>query len=161
MQIVVGVAEMKVSNQQEHVVITHALGSCIGVAIYDPLVKVGGLLHYMLPDSALDEEKGRENPFMFADTGIPRLFKECYKLGALKQRILVKVAGGSQVLGGPEHFNIGRRNYAALRKIFLKNNVLIGKEDVGGTKARTMYLEIATGKVWVKIIGQNQTIIEL
>ncbi len=161
MQIVVGVAEMKVSNQQEHVVITHALGSCIGVAIYDPLVKVGGLLHYMLPDSALDEEKGRENPFMFADTGIPRLFKECYKLGALKQRMLVKVAGGSQVLGGPEHFNIGRRNYAALRKIFLKNNVLIGKEDVGGTKARTMYLEIATGKVWVKIIGQNQTIIEL
>ncbi len=161
MQIVVGVAEMRVSNQHEHVVITHALGSCIGVAIYDPLVKVGGLLHYMLPDSGLDEEKGRENPFMFADTGIPRLFKECYKLGAVKQRMLVKVAGGSQVLGGPEHFNIGRRNYAALRKIFLKNNVLIGKEDVGGTKARTMYLEIATGKVWVKIIGQNQKIIEL
>ncbi|MHB8068337.1 MAG: chemotaxis protein CheD [Desulfobaccales bacterium] len=161
MQIVVGVAEMKVSNLHEHVVVTHALGSCIGVAIYDPHVKVGGLLHYMLPDSGLDEEKGRENPYMFADTGIPRLFKECYKLGAMKQRMLVKVAGGSQVLGGPEHFNIGRRNYAALRKIFLKNNVLIGREDVGGTKARTMYLEIATGKVWVKIIGQNQTIIEL
>jgi len=161
MQIVVGVADMKISNQTEQVVITHALGSCIGVAIYDPHVRVGGLLHYMLPDSSLDEEKGRENPFMFADTGIPRLFKECYRLGAVKQRMLVKVAGGSQVLGGPEHFNIGRRNYAALRKIFLKNNVLIGKEDVGGTKARTMYLEIATGKVWVKIIGQNQTIIEL
>ncbi len=157
----VGVAEMRVSNQHEHVVITHALGSCIGVAIYDPLVKVGGLLHYMLPDSSLDVEKGRENPCMFADTGIPRLFRECYSLGALKHRMLVKVAGGSQVLGGPEHFNIGRRNYAALRKIFLKNNVLIGREDVGGSKARTMYLEIATGKVWVKVIGQNQTIIEL
>jgi chemotaxis protein CheD len=73
----------------------------------------------------------------------------------------VKVAGGSQVLGGQEHFNIGRRNYAALRKIFLKNNVLIGNEDVCGPKARTMYLEIATGKVWVKIIGQNQTILDL
>jgi chemotaxis protein CheD len=161
MNLVVGVADMKISSNIEQVIITHALGSCIGVAIYDPHVKVGGLLHYMLPESSLDEEKSRENPFMFADTGIPRLFKECYRLGALKQRMLVKVAGGSQVLGGPEHFNIGRRNYAALRKIFLKNNVLIGKEDVGGTKARTMYLEIASGKVWVKIIGQNQTIIEL
>jgi chemotaxis protein CheD len=161
MQVVVGVAEMRISNQGEHVVITHALGSCIGVAIYDPLVKVGGLLHYMLPDSALDVEKGRENPSMFADTGIPRLFKECYRLGAVKHRMRVKVAGGSQVLGGPEHFNIGRRNYAALRKIFLKNNVLIDNEDVGGVKARTMYLEIATGKVWVKIIGQNQVIKEL
>ena len=161
MQIVVGVADLKISNQAQEVVVTHALGSCIGVAVYDPQVKVGGLLHYMLPDSSLDAEKSRENPFMFADTGIPRLFRECYRLGALKHRMMVKVAGGSQVLGGQEHFNIGRRNYAALRKIFLKNNVLIDNEDVGGAKARTMYLEIATGKVWVKIVGQNQTIIEL
>jgi chemotaxis protein CheD len=161
MQIVVGVADMKFSNQSQQLIVTHALGSCIGVAVYDPHVKVGGLLHYMLPESSLDEEKGRENPYMFADTGIPRLFKECYRLGAVKHRMLVKVAGGSQVLGGPEHFNIGRRNYAALRKIFLKNNVLIDNEHVGGAKARTMYLEIATGKVWVKIIGQNQTIVDL
>ncbi len=161
MQIVVGVADMKISNQSAQTIITHALGSCIGVAVYDPHVRVGGLLHYMLPDSSLDEEKSRENPSMFADTGIPRLFRECYRLGAVKHRMQVKVAGGSQVLGGQEHFNIGRRNYAALRKIFLKNNVLIDNEDVGGVKARTMYLEIATGKVWVKIIGHNQTILEL
>ena len=161
MQIVVGVADMKISNQPREVVVTHALGSCIGVAVYDPHVRVGGLLHYMLPESSLDEEKGRQNPYMFADTGIPQLFRECYKLGAVKHRMLVKVAGGSQVLGGPEHFNIGRRNYAALRKIFLKNNVLIENEDVGGTQARTMYLEIATGRVWVKIIGQNQIIKDL
>jgi chemotaxis protein CheD len=161
MQIVVGVADMKISNQPQQLVVTHALGSCIGVAVYDPHVKVGGLLHYMLPESSLDEEKGRKNPYMFADTGIPQLFRECYKLGAQKQRMLVKVAGGSQVLGGPEHFNIGRRNYAALRKIFLKNNVLIDNEDVGGSKARTMYLEISSGRVWVKIIGQNQVIKDL
>ena len=161
MQLVVGVADLKISNQPQEVVVTHALGSCIGVAVYDPQVKVGGILHYMLPESSLDENKARENPYMFADTGIPMLFRECYKLGAAKQRMKVKVAGGSQVLGGQEHFYIGRRNYAALRKIFLKNNVLIDNEDVGGAKARTMYLEIATGKVWVKIIGQNQTVIEL
>jgi chemotaxis protein CheD len=155
MQVVVGVADMKVSSKPDEVLVTHALGSCIGVAVYDPVAKVGGILHYMLPDSELDPAKSQENPFMFADTGIPRLFRECYQLGAQKTRMKVKVAGGSQVLGSQEHFQIGRRNYAALRKIFLRNNVLITSEDVGGTKARTLFLEIATGTVWVKIMGQN------
>jgi len=155
MQLVVGVADMKVSKQPEQVLVTHALGSCIAVAIYDPVARVGGILHYMLPDSSLDQAKGRENPYMFADTGLPCLFRECYRLGAYKSRLLVKAAGGSQVLGSQEHFQIGRRNYAALRKIFLKNNVLIDKENVGGTKARTLFLEIATGNVWIKVMGQN------
>ena len=155
MQLVIGVADLKVSNQATDVLVTHALGSCIGVAVYDPVAKVGGILHYMLPESQLDPRKAQENPFMFADTGIPRLFRECYQLGAQKQRMQVKVAGGSQVLGGQEHFQIGRRNYAALRKIFLKNNVLIDTEDVGGVNARTLFLEMATGKVWIRIFGQN------
>lgn len=151
----VGVADMKVSNQQGEVLVTHALGSCIGVAIYDPAAKVGGILHFMLPDSTLDPLKAQEQPHMFADTGLPLLFRECYRLGAQKSRLRVKVAGGSQVLGNREFFQIGRRNYAALRKIFLKNNVLIDNEDVGGTKARTLFLEIATGNVWIKVMGQN------
>jgi chemotaxis protein CheD len=155
MQVVVGVADMRVSNQQGEVLVTHALGSCIGVAIYDPAAKVGGILHYMLPDSTLDPGKAQGHPHMFADTGLPLLFRECYRLGAQKSRLRVKAAGGSQVLGNREFFQIGRRNYAALRKIFLKNNVLINNEDVGGTKARTLFLEIATGNVWIKVMGQN------
>ena len=151
----VGVADMKVSNQQGEVLVTHALGSCIGVAIYDPTAKVGGILHYMLPESTLDPGKAQEHPQMFADTGLPLLFRECYRLGAQKSRLRVKIAGGSQVLGNREFFQIGRRNYAALRKIFLKNNVLIDNEDVGGTKARTLFLEMATGNVWIKVMGQN------
>jgi chemotaxis protein CheD len=155
MQIVVGVADMKVSNRPEEVLVTHALGSCLGVAIYDHAAKVGGILHFMLPESSLDPGKGQTHPFMFADTGIPQLFKECYRLGAQKARLRVKVTGGSQVLGNKEFFQIGRRNYAALRKIFLKNNVLIDNEDVGGSKARTLFLEIATGNVWIKVMGHN------
>jgi chemotaxis protein CheD len=155
MQVVVGVADMRISNQPEEVLVTHALGSCLGVVIYDPVAKVGGILHFMLPDSSLDPQKGQENPHMFADTGLPRLFRECYRLGAQKSRLQVKVAGGSQLLGNREHFQIGRRNYAALRKIFLKNNVLIDNENVGGTKARTLFLEIATGNVWIKVMGHN------
>lgn len=151
----VSVADMRVSNNAEEVLVTHALGSCIGVAIYDPLAKVGGILHFMLPDSLLDPVKGQDSPHMFADTGLPRLFRECYQMGAQKSRLQVKVAGGSQVLGSKEYFQIGRRNFAALRKIFLKNNVLIDKAEVGGTQARTLFLEIATGNVWVRIMGQN------
>jgi chemotaxis protein CheD len=155
MQVVVGVADMKISSKPEEVLVTHALGSCIGVAIYDPGVRVGGILHFMLPESSLDPIKGQQNPYMFADTGLPRLFRECYQLGAQKSRLQVKVAGGSQVLGSRECFQIGRRNFAALRKIFLKNNVLIDKADVGGTTARTLFLEIATGNVYIKVMGRN------
>lgn len=66
---------MKISNTPGTVLVTYSLGSCIAVAIYDPLVRVGGMLHFMLPDSELDPEKAQNNPFMFADTGIPSLFK--------------------------------------------------------------------------------------
>ncbi len=92
---------------------------------------------------------------MFADTGIPFLFKECYRLGAAKPRMIVKVAGGSQVLEGGDYFNIGKRNYAALRKIFLRNQVLIDGEDVGGTVARSLFMDMASGQVWIKSPGKD------
>lgn len=154
-QVVVGMADLKVGNQADQILVTHALGSCIGLAIYDPQVRVGGLLHYMLPDSHLDPGKAQAHPYMFADTAIPMLFRECYRLGAQKSRLLVKAAGGSQVLGGSEHFQIGRRNYAALRKIFVRNQILIDAEDVGGVAARTLFLEVASGRVWVRVPGQD------
>jgi len=91
---------------------------------------------------------------MFADTGIPILFKEAYRYGAVKSRIVVKVAGGSQILDDTGFFNIGKRNYMALRKILWKNNILIKAEDIGGQVSRTVRLEISTGKVWLKYSGE-------
>jgi chemotaxis protein CheD len=91
MNLIVGVGDMKVSNDPESILITYSLGSCIALAIYDPVVKVGGLLHYMLPDSSLDESKARKNPYMFGNTGIPVLFKETYKFGAKKNRLKIIV----------------------------------------------------------------------
>ena len=146
---------MQVTNDPEATLITYSLGSCIGVAIYDPLARVGGLLHYMLPDSTLDPEKAKMRPWMFADTGIPLFFKEAYKLGAEKKRIKVKVAGGSQILDTSGFFNIGKRNYTALRKIFWTNEVLIQAEDVGGSVNRTVSMEISSGKVWIKTSGNG------
>jgi len=150
---------MKVSDDPGVTLVTHSLGSCIGLAVYDPVAKVGGMLHYMLPESELDTKKAKTRPLMFADTGIPSLFKACYKLGAAKGRMIVKVAGGAQVMDASGIFNIGKRNYAALRKIFWRNKVIIDGEDIGGMVNRTMRLSIATGELSLKVSGQGNRIL--
>jgi len=153
--VTVGVGDMKISNDPDVVIITHALGSCIGVTVYDPEVRVGGMLHYMLPDSRIDPVKAKKSPYMFADTGVPILFKACYKLGAVKQRMIVKVMGGSQIMDDAGIFNIGQRNYQILKRLFIKNNIQIEAESIGGTVNRTVRLYIATGDVELKMSGQN------
>ncbi|MFH7320788.1 chemotaxis protein CheD [Desulfurivibrio sp. D14AmB] len=156
MKIVVGISDMKVSNNPEDVLITYSLGSCIGVAIWDPVAKVAGLLHYMLPDSSLDKNKAQAKPFMFADTGIPLLFKETYKFGAVKTRLVVKVVGGSQIMDNSGIFNIGKRNNAVLRKMFWKNNIMITKEDVGGSSNRTISIAVGNGLTTLKVSGRGE-----
>ncbi|MFZ5764303.1 MAG: chemotaxis protein CheD [Thermodesulfobacteriota bacterium] len=156
MRVVVGISDMKVSNENKDILITYSLGSCIAVVIWDPVVRVGGLLHYMLPESRLDRERAEKNPFMFADTGIPALFKEAYRLGAVKSRLVVKVVGGAQILDPTGLFNIGKRNYLLLRRLFAKNRIVIDAEDVGGCVNRTVSLEIASGRVVLKVSGRGE-----
>jgi chemotaxis protein CheD len=158
-KIVVGVADMKSSNKNGDEIITYSLGSCIGVAVFDPLVKVAGLLHFMLPESDLDLEKAKKNPFMFADTGIPRLFRELYKYGGKKQRMKVVIVGGAQILDQKGFFNIGKRNYMAVKKMFFRNNVFCDYEDVGGNINRTVTIKVDTGEVIIKTSGQGEKII--
>ncbi len=156
MKQIVGVADMKVSNNPGESIVTYSLGSCIGLVIYDPAVKVGGMLHYMLPDSSIDRQKAAARPYMFADSGIPRLFKTAYQLGAAKQRMRVYVAGGAEILDQQGFFNIGKRNYMALKKMFFKNKVMITSQDVGGNVNRTVRIEIATGDIYVKTSGSGE-----
>jgi len=87
---------------------------------------------------------------MFCDTGVPRLFRAIYELGGIKSRLIVKVAGGSMLLDDRGTFNIGKRNYLALRQLFWKNGVMIDGEDVGGSVSRTLRLHVGTGEVTVK-----------
>ena len=155
MAVVVDIADLAVSNDPAESLITYSLGSCIGVVVHDPAAHVGGMLHYMLPDSQLSPEKARLSPAMFCDTGVPKLFRAAYELGAAKQRLVVKVAGGAQLLDDNGTFNIGKRNYLALRKIFWKNGVLIAAENVGGSLSRTVRLDVATGAVTVKSRNQE------
>ncbi len=147
---VVDIADFAVSNDPRATLVTYSLGSCIGVAIWDPEAKVGGLLHYMLPESAISPDKAKANPAMFADTGVPALFRAAYELGAAKKRLVVRVAGGSQLLDDNGTFNIGKRNYVMLRKIFWKNGILIEKEDVGGSISRTLRLRCSEGRLTLK-----------
>lgn len=152
---VVGVADMAVLKGPNAEIITHALGSCIGVTIYDPTTKVGGLLHFMLPDSKINDEKAINTPAMFADTGIPILFKKAYELGAKKENLIVCAAGGAEVLSDGGHFKIGSRNRTVLRKIFWKNNVLLSADDTGGNNSRTLHLSLADGTVTVRNRGNG------
>ena len=150
MNLIVGVSDMKVSNDPDSVLVTYSLGSCIGIAVFDPMVKAGGLLHYMLPESSLDAIKAAANPFMFADTGIPRLFKSIYELGGVKSRMRVVMVGGSKVLDQNGFFNIGKRNEMAARKLFHRNNVVVDFVDTGGNGNRTIRLAVKDGKCWLK-----------
>ena len=147
MNVVIGVADCHVTNDPSNILVTYALGSCIGVSIYDPVARVGGLLHFMLPEAPADAAQTGKNPYMFADSGIPMMFREAYGKGALKGRLRVRVAGGAQIMDEQGVFNIGKRNCLAMRKIFWKAGVMVQAEDTGGTLPRTMRFEVASGRI--------------
>lgn len=146
---------MKVSSNPEDVLVTYSLGSCIGVALYDPLQKIGGLIHCMLPLSKVDPERAKEVPYMFVDTGLPLMLQTLINMGANKNRLVAKVAGGAVLLDDNGMFRIGERNHIVVRKLLWKNNILISSEDVGGTTARTVYLQINDGKTIIKSAGKE------
>ncbi|CAK9062681.1 Probable chemoreceptor glutamine deamidase CheD 1, partial [Durusdinium trenchii] len=135
----------RVSNDPNATLVTYALGSCIAVTVFDPVTHVGGMLHLMLPQSSQSPEKAKTNPCMFADLGIPMLFKSAYELGAKKERLVVCAAGGAEILADGGHFKIGSRNRTMLRKLFWKNSILLAAEDTGGSQSRTMTLRLSDG----------------
>lgn len=154
MKQIIGIADMKVSSNPDDILVTYALGSCLGVAICDPVARVGGMLHVMLPVSTIDPVKAKENPSMFVDTGVPLLFHRAYEAGANRDRIQIRVAGGANVSGSVEdRFEIGKRNFIVLRKLLWRNGLLLKAHDVGGHHSRTMALQIGSGQVTVKANG--------
>ena len=149
----VGMADLMVSEDRNLTLCTFPLGSCLGIAIYDPAVKVGGLLHSMLPDSSIDPKRAAARPGMFLDTGLARLLECAANLKAYKENLLVYVAGGSDVMDETACFDIGKRNYAVLAGLLTKHGLRIEAEDVGGLSNRTMQLNLATGEVSLKFSG--------
>ncbi len=156
--VIVDIADGVVSNNTDETLITYSLGSCLGVAIYDPVEKVGGMIHCMLPLSRLDSDKAKERPYMFVDTGMNLFLKNLFDLGLYKANAIVKVAGCASLLDKNGTFKIGERNYTILRKVLWKNGMLITSQDTGGAITRTISLEIATGKFTIKSNGVKREI---
>lgn len=148
--ITVGVGDLQVSRDPDSVLVTYGLGSCIAVLVHDPLRRVAGMVHYMLPLSSLTPEKSKTRPAMFGDTGVPLLFKKMAELCSNKADLVVKVVGGASIQDSNGTFEIGKRNYVILRKMLWSAGVAIRAESVGGNVARTARLFVGDGRATVR-----------
>ena len=153
---VVGISELLVSDVQSDVLITYSLGSCLGVSVFDPVARVGALAHFLLPMSKLDPAKAKDTPTMFVDTGTITMLEQLYALGARRERLEIKAAGGASPIDVNDRFGIGKRNLMVLRKVLWKNDLLLGPHDCGGTLPRTLTLNLSTGETVVTIQGESQ-----
>jgi len=159
-RVVIGIGEFAVTTALDVEIVTHALGSCVAVCLWDPVTHVAGMLHFLLPDSAINLQRAMGQPAAFADSGIPLLFQAAYQLGATKATCRVALVGGAELTGGRSGpgstFDIGRRNQLAARSTLSANGVTVCREDVGGHSARTVSLWVANGRVQVTA-GPGQT----
>lgn len=154
--VIVGIADCRICEDPAKTLVTYALGSCIAVAIHDPVARVGGMLHFMLPQAELDRARAEQNPYMFADTGIPLLFRKAFERGADRKRLAVHLVGGAQMLDEEGIFNIGKRNCLIAKKILWKNGIMIRSEALGGMVSRTVRLEIGSGTCWLRETGEAE-----
>jgi len=157
MRYLVEVGDLKLGRDGDELV-TYALGSCLGLVVHDPVARVGGLLHAMLPLSSINPEKAKSNPFMFVDTGVPELFLRLYEMGGQKGRMLVKAAGCANPMGKDQMFKIGERNYVVLKKLLWKDGVLLKAEDIGGSLSRTLHFNVASGQIVISSNGEKRAL---
>jgi len=160
-RIVIGIGELAVTDNPHAVVVTHALGSCVAVCLWDSEAHVGGMLHFLLPDSKVNPLRAQQQPATFADLGIPLLFQAAYKIGAVKQRCVVRLVGGADVTGvqGQGMLEVGRRNQVAAKNLLWRNGVLIKAERLGGSEPRNVTLAVGTGGL--RITSGNQIVADL
>jgi chemotaxis protein CheD len=158
-EIQVGIAELKVAGQPDRL-ITFSLGSCVGVTLYDPLTRVGGLLHIMLPDST--QFNNVTKPAKFADLGIPLLLREIRRRGGKSANLQAKLAGGAQMFSGSNakfELDIGKRNATAARQTLQSLGIKILAEELGGNRGRTMILDTVNGQVFIRTVGTQLKVI--
>lgn len=156
-KVTVGIADMKMI-QGEGSLITYALGSCVGICLYDPAVRLAALVHIMLP---INMEAGRKSPMKYADTGIRTTLKEMEQKGARRTRIVAKIAGGARMFDVPGNGSlgtIGQRNIESVHRVLRMEGIKLLREDVGGTVARTLLFEADTGRGIIRSYGKPEII---
>lgn len=157
-KLVVGIADMKMAKGAG-MLITYALGSCIGICLYDPGIKLGAMIHIMLP---INMETGRKNTMKYADTGIRETVKQMVAKGANPSRMTAKIAGGAkmfEVSGGSSLGNIGQRNIESVHMNLKKEGIRIVKEDVGGSVARTLLFDVSNGTGYIHSYGKPEIVL--
>jgi len=152
----VGMADYKTGRNPSSL-ISYGLGSCVGIALYDAVNKIGGLAHIMLPDST--QARSAENPAKFANTALPLMLDEMIKMGAVKSRVTAKIAGGSQMFtfaNATDIMRVGERNAEAVRMLLKKMDIRMIADDTGGNYGRTVELRLDTGIYRVRTIAQGE-----
>ena len=157
----VGISDYKASKAPDTLV-TYALGSCVGIAIYDSATHIGGLSHIMLPSSSLRASGVIDDRMKYADTAIPDMVSELEGLGAKRGSLRAKIVGGANMFntsGTSFVDTIGERNIEAARSVLEKLGIPLVAEDVGGGYGRTVYFLLEDGKVKVQSLGRNTNVI--
>ena len=145
----IGIGDLKVCKAPD-ILVTYALGSCVGICLLDSTARVGGLSHIMLPDSTAGVN-GASAPMRFADTAIPLLIREMEKLGASRGRLRAKIAGGATMFAiANDKFNIGDRNVAKVKEMLAKERIPILAEDTGADYGRTLFFYPETGVMEIR-----------
>lgn len=155
----VGMADLKICRAPDGVT-TLGLGSCVGVALRDPVTKIGGLAHVMLPDST--RIKNNTNIYKFADTGIDELVRLLVNEGASKTRLVAKIAGGAQMFSfqnKSDMVRVGEQNVAASKKKLSELGIPILAEDTGLNYGRTVIFYPENGDFVIKAVGKDQKVI--
>ena len=155
-KLTVGIADMKIGKGND-LLVTYALGSCIGLCFHDPRLKLGALLHIMLP---INMETGRKNPLKYADTGIRETLRQMEAKGSSRARITVKIAGGAKMfeVNGGNLGNIGQRNIESVHTVLKKEGIRLLGEHVGGNVARTLLFDVESGQSCIRSYGRQDII---
>jgi chemotaxis protein CheD len=153
--VTVGLGEVKTATPASaEVLLALGLGSCVGVVLFDPLARVGGMAHVVLPEPP----EGAATSPKFATHAVPLLLERVLALGAERERLVCTIAGGAQVLaagGLRDSFRIGERNVAAVQAALRRLGIVPRAADCGGTTGRSLRLSLSDGRVVVKRLGED------
>ncbi|QLA16405.1 chemotaxis protein CheD [Desulfolutivibrio sulfoxidireducens] len=155
MEIIVGISDMRIGNRKNQILVTHSLGSCLGLAVYDHEAGVGGLIHCLLPMARESRKSHETNPCMYVNTGVPHMIKSMYAKGARKERLVIKAAGCGRMMNISNVFDTGAANLTALAKLLGLNDLRLSGSDTGGSIPRTVRLHLETGRVVVSSCGKS------
>lgn len=147
MELIVGMGEYILSDQQEDVIKTFSLASCVGITVYIPGKNVAGMLHVVLP-TPLEKRGGLERPGYFATTGVPLFINAaCQKSDCRKEDLRIQIFGGADSKASQDIFHIGRKNIEAVKESLSGMNLIVINEDLRGHESRTLEMEVKSGEI--------------